>query len=63
MVLSDSALREKLKSHLVDTGLTYTNEGEWAGVPVRMRPVVVDKLVSDLLDYLIGEGYVLRKVD
>ena len=52
------ALRQELKHHLIRTGLTYSAEGESFGEPTQIREQDVDNVLNNLLDYMIGEGYV-----
>ena len=52
------ALRQELKHHLIRTGLTYSSEGEAFGEPTQIREQDVDNVLNNLLDYMIGEGYV-----
>ena len=52
------ALHQELKRTLIDQGLTYSNEREWAGEPTNMREVSVDAMLHILLDHMIGAGYV-----
>lgn len=48
------ALVQELTHHLVDQGMTYSNED---GSPVTLRPMKVEVLLNNLLDYMIGAGY------
>lgn len=48
------ALVKELTSHLVDQGMTYSVEDM---EPPTLRPVKVEVLLNNLLDYLIGAGY------
>lgn len=48
------ALVRELTSHLVDQGMTYSVEDM---EPPTLRPVKVEVLLNNLLDYLIGAGY------
>ena len=52
------ALRQELKHHLINTGLTYSPEREALGEPIQIREQSVDNVINHLLDYMIGEGYV-----
>ena len=52
------ALRQELKVHLIRTAMTFSSEGEAFGEPTVMREVEVDVMLNNLLDYMIGKGYV-----
>lgn len=52
------SLRQELKAYLIDQSMTYSAEKEWLGEPVVMREVPVDVMLNNLLDYMIGKGYV-----
>jgi hypothetical protein len=49
------ALRQELKSHLIDSGLTLPTLDEQD--PVLLRPVPATLVLDTLLDYMIGAGY------
>ena len=50
-------LIQQIVIHLVDTGHTYSTEDN---LPIRLRPSEAFKLVTDILDYLEGEGYEIK---
>jgi hypothetical protein len=50
-------VKEGLRKHLIHTGFTYSNEGEWAGEPTLTRSVNVDVLLDSVVEFLIGAGY------
>ena len=58
MIPNYGALRQELKHHLVDQHMTYSPEREPLGEPIIMREVAVDVMLNNLLDYMIGKGYV-----
>ena len=58
MTPSYLALRQELKHHLIQSNMTFSSENEWAGQPTVMREVSVDVMLNNLLDYMIGAGYV-----
>lgn len=47
-------LKTEITSHLIDSGFTFSTEN---GDPVVIRPMRVDVLLNNLLDYMIGAGY------
>ena len=49
-------LKEQLTSHIVDSGLTEEAAG---GHAVMREHLSADFLVNEILDYMIGAGYVI----
>ena len=47
-------LVQELTSHLIDQGMTYSTED---GNAPTLRPVKVEVLLNNILDYMIGAGY------
>lgn len=47
-------LKAEIVCHMVDSGFTFSNEN---GDPLVIRPMKVDVLLNNLLDYMIGAGY------
>jgi len=47
-------LKTEITCHLIDSGFTFSTEN---GDPVVIRPMRVDVLLNNLLDYMIGAGY------
>jgi hypothetical protein len=50
-------LKAELRKHLIQTGFTYSPEGEWSGEPTLTRSVNVDILLDCVSEFLIGAGY------
>jgi hypothetical protein len=46
---------QELSQHLIDSGYTYSTE---ANDPAYLKPVAVEVLLRECLDYLTGAGYV-----
>ena len=50
-------IKQKLKVHLINSGLTFSSEREWMGEPIIMREVAVDTVVNEVIKFMTEAGY------
>lgn len=55
--MSTTELHSNIRKKLINSGLTFSDELEWAGQPTLMREVEVDAVVKAVIDCLIGADY------